>query len=131
MVKISLEKGLGFYNREYVTMVVRPETGDRHFRNQGYMPKHTEICEIIEKLVRCEPPSKRATLANAILTATIVGSKATVLNPDKPPSVRIYLNVPFALKDKAKGLGAKWDFNRKKWYSLPQNPNRATLVQLF
>lgn len=29
---------------------------------------------------------------------------------------KIYLNVPFEEKDQAKGLGAKWDFNERKWY---------------
>lgn len=29
---------------------------------------------------------------------------------------RLYLNVPFAEKDQAKALGARWDPARKKWY---------------
>ena len=29
-----------------------------------------------------------------------------------------YLNIPFANKDKAKALGAKWDNNLKKWFYL-------------
>jgi hypothetical protein len=29
---------------------------------------------------------------------------------------KIYLNVPFAQKDAAKALGAKWDAAHKKWY---------------
>ena len=32
---------------------------------------------------------------------------------------RIYLNVPFNEKDEAKGLGAKWDKDKKQWY-IPQ-----------
>jgi hypothetical protein len=28
----------------------------------------------------------------------------------------LYLNVPFAEKDRAKSLGAKWDAKKKKWY---------------
>lgn len=28
----------------------------------------------------------------------------------------ILLNVPYSEKDEAKGLGAKWDSNKKKWY---------------
>jgi hypothetical protein len=28
----------------------------------------------------------------------------------------VILNVPFAEKDQAKGLGARWDATRKKWY---------------
>ncbi len=29
---------------------------------------------------------------------------------------RLYLDVPFAQKDQAKALGARWDARRKKWY---------------
>ncbi len=29
---------------------------------------------------------------------------------------KIYLNVPYAQKDAAKALGARWDPSRKKWY---------------
>jgi hypothetical protein len=29
---------------------------------------------------------------------------------------KIYLNVPFAQKDKAKALGARWDAVQKKWF---------------
>ncbi|MFI3136422.1 MAG: DUF5710 domain-containing protein, partial [Methylococcaceae bacterium] len=29
---------------------------------------------------------------------------------------KIYLNVPFAQKDEAKALGARWDAAQKKWY---------------
>jgi hypothetical protein len=31
-----------------------------------------------------------------------------------------YLNVPYAEKDQAKALGARWDASRKKWY-VPDN----------
>ncbi len=31
---------------------------------------------------------------------------------------KIYLNVPYEEKDKAKALGARWDKNAKKWYIL-------------
>ncbi|MEE9339678.1 MAG: DUF5710 domain-containing protein [Methylococcaceae bacterium] len=29
---------------------------------------------------------------------------------------KVYLNVPYAEKDAAKALGAKWDAAKKKWY---------------
>lgn len=32
-------------------------------------------------------------------------------------SSKVYLNVPFAEKDEAKALGARWDAARKKWYA--------------
>ena len=33
------------------------------------------------------------------------------------PSSKTYLNVPYAEKDQAKALGAKWDASIKKWYT--------------
>jgi hypothetical protein len=33
-------------------------------------------------------------------------------------ATKVYLNVPFAQKDAAKTLGAKWDATQKKWYVL-------------
>mgnify|MGYP000025211429 CR=1 FL=1 len=30
--------------------------------------------------------------------------------------MKVYLNVPFEVKDKAKSLGAKWDQNKRCWY---------------
>jgi len=32
------------------------------------------------------------------------------------PDTKTYLNVPYAQKDDAKALGAKWDASSKKWY---------------
>lgn len=32
------------------------------------------------------------------------------------PDTKIYLNVPYAQKDEAKALGARWDATSKKWY---------------
>lgn len=29
---------------------------------------------------------------------------------------KLYLDVPYAQKDQAKALGARWDASRKKWY---------------
>lgn len=31
--------------------------------------------------------------------------------------LKIYLNVPFAQKDEAKALGARWDAVQKKWHA--------------
>ncbi len=45
--------------------------------------------------------------------------------------IKIYLNVPFANKDEAKKLGARWDVNMKKWYSFDNNPNIETLKKNY
>ena len=41
---------------------------------------------------------------------------------------KTYLNVPFAQKDSAKALGAKWDAVNKKWY-VPANKDITLFVQ--
>jgi hypothetical protein len=33
------------------------------------------------------------------------------------PHPRLYLNVPYAEKDAAKQLGARWDAEQKKWFA--------------
>ena len=36
---------------------------------------------------------------------------------------RFYIECPYAEKDKAKELGAKWDIDERKWY-IPQDIDR-------
>jgi hypothetical protein len=55
-----------------------------------------------------------------------IGSIGHVVRDEK-----IYLAVPFATKDTAKGMGAKWDPSKKKWYTVGSNPNKDALVQQF
>jgi hypothetical protein len=33
-------------------------------------------------------------------------------------NIRVYFNVKYSEKDKAKELGCRWDNERKKWYRL-------------
>jgi hypothetical protein len=42
--------------------------------------------------------------------------------------VKTYLNVPFAQKDMAKALGAKWDAALKKWY-VPADKDSGLFAQ--
>lgn len=42
-----------------------------------------------------------------------------------------YLNVPYAQKDVAKKLGAKWDPKKKKWYIFDDNPSKIELLSMF
>ena len=42
-----------------------------------------------------------------------------------------YLNVPFAKKDEAKALGAKWDVGKRKWYVLRSAAGYEELVGMF
>ncbi len=43
---------------------------------------------------------------------------------------RFYLTVPFAQKDEAKGLGAKWDPARKLWY-VPEGVDTGTFKRWY
>ncbi len=42
-------------------------------------------------------------------------------------SFRIDLSVPYAEKDAAKKLGARWDGDRKTWYALIGSHNSTTM----
>lgn len=44
---------------------------------------------------------------------------------------RVYLNVPYAKKEHAKSLGAKWDPKKKKWYSMKVNNRLEDLVKVY
>ena len=44
---------------------------------------------------------------------------------------KIYLNVPFIKKDYAKKLGARWDPQKKKWYSFKNNQHIDALLSEF
>jgi hypothetical protein len=46
------------------------------------------------------------------------------------PKTRCYLTVPFAQKDAAKGLGAKWGPARKIWY-VPEGLDTAAFQRWF
>jgi ribonuclease HI len=44
---------------------------------------------------------------------------------------RIYLKVPYEKKEIAKGKGARWNPEMKKWYILESNKNKKELLELF
>lgn len=46
-------------------------------------------------------------------------------------AARIYLNVSYSEKDNAKALGAKWDSDIKKWYTIPTCMGKDKLLQLY
>ncbi|MGW8393674.1 DUF5710 domain-containing protein [Pseudoduganella sp. HUAS MS19] len=66
--------------------------------------------------VPCEAP-----LTWPLLSTQTAAVSAPVSSNAKRPQ-GIVLNVPYAEKDEAKKLGAKWDPTRKKWY-VPQGVN--------
>jgi antirestriction protein ArdC/phage/plasmid primase-like uncharacterized protein len=46
------------------------------------------------------------------------------MSETEKPKIRTYIAVPFAEKDEAKGLGAKWDRKAKSWY-MPEGVDSA------
>lgn len=47
------------------------------------------------------------------------------------PKKKIYLSVPYALKEEAKALGAKWDAVKKSWYCFNTDKNCDELVRTY
>ena len=44
---------------------------------------------------------------------------------------RVYLNVPFSMKDHAKKKGAKWDGKKKSWFVYSDYKLKDELLELF
>lgn len=59
--------------------------------------------------------------------ATAQGEESAMSEPEKSQT-RTYIAVPFAEKDEAKGLGAKWDRKEKAWY-VPEGLDQAAFAK--
>ena len=55
--------------------------------------------------------------------------KPTFLDVPRVAHPRTYLNVPYAEKDEAKRMGARWDPQRRRWYARDGLPSKEALVQ--
>lgn len=82
-----------------------------------------ECAEYIETLA---DGSTRAVSAAAFGPASFSGRTEPAGKPPRSSSPsaastssKLYLNVPYAEKDEAKALGARWDAAKKKWYAPP------------
>lgn len=60
---------------------------------------------------------------------TIFNLFETKTEETKP--TRRYLYVPFSHKDTVKSKGAKFDWDKKKWYIYSDHPNQQELVDLY
>lgn len=61
--------------------------------------------------------------------ADLLANKA--INHDPNPKTKIYLNVSYQEKDKAKAMGARWEPSKKKWYILEDNENKQELLDKY
>jgi ribonuclease HI len=52
-------------------------------------------------------------------------------NSDSNNHKRVYLNVPYSEKDKAKAKGAKWDAEKKKWYIFENSQFKEELFKKY
>ena len=64
-MKITIQSGKGRYNPNYKTALVWFEDKDSHFFKGkcNWMPKHDEIVEILETLIKMEGVEKRKLLS--------------------------------------------------------------------
>lgn len=67
-MRTTFQQGLGRYNKDYWTALFWLEDTDRHFfikrpKSQcNFMPKHSDIVQMIEGCLEVEPPDKREKL---------------------------------------------------------------------
>ena len=59
------------------------------------------------------------TKTKTIIKPKPIASFKSKYKPITNKYVRIYLDVPYSEKDEVKELGARFDFDNKKWYSIP------------
>lgn len=86
-----------------------------------YISMHTSD-ERIEYIETLADGSTRAASAAAYGPALLAAREETAAKPSgssSSASSKVYLKVPFAEKDEAKALGARWDAAKKKWYAPP------------
>lgn len=108
--------------RERITIVVGDaETGVSHtiqFKNWEDAYNHLAGEELEEK--ETHEATVRAYFENRFPSVEVKSSQ----NADEQEHSRTYLHVPFAEKEEAKALGAKWDRKEGAWY-VPQGKDAA------
>jgi hypothetical protein len=125
----SLEREIG---GRLVTFV---EERDEHGRWSGtimYGPGTKVSKEQLAQLAGLKPedPKQRAVRDDLLAFASEGQARLEKLDPKaKARRAREYLNVPYARKDMAKALGAKWDPGKRKWYA--PTPEIAAKLEQF
>lgn len=108
------------FDPPYVT-TVRTEAGVSRFETLAdgtTRPVSTPAVDIASSSTVQRAPSASA-------GRTFAGARMT---PVADNGGRTFLSVPFAEKDEAKGIGARWDAARKKWY-VPQGLDLALFAR--
>jgi hypothetical protein len=80
-MEIKIEQGKGYINREYWTATFSWPKDANHFCYKGkrdWMPKHTELADILETVLAIEPPKKRKLLRRRFEKALIRGFEAPI-----------------------------------------------------
>ena len=67
--------------------------------------------------------------AMSLLYSSNISNK--VNKPEIKNIEKIYLEVPFKIKDTIKSLGCFWDLNNKKWFHFQNNENRDEINKLI
>ncbi len=74
-MRTTFQQGKGRWNKDYWTALFWLDNSDKHFfiRNDkekcNFMPKHTDITQMIEGCLEVEPPEKREKLKALFLEA--------------------------------------------------------------
>lgn len=108
-------------------MAVQPEHG-----NDAALSIPTILAVFHSPLISTLQAVKRALLLSPVTWVMIYNTALHLSNI--PPFIytmadsKIYLNVPFAQKDEAKALGARWDAAQKKWY-IPADKDIALFAR--
>merc|ERR1712167_182209 len=84
----------------------------------SYKYSEAQMTKLLRRLrTHCTEPTAISPIAMVVAGRPI--SPADVPDEHGPPPTLTWLQVPFDEKDTAKGLGAKWDPEEKKWYVPP------------
>ena len=84
-MRTTFQQGKGRYNKQYWTAIFWFEASDTHFflRNNkekcNFMPKHSDIVQMIEGCLEVEPPEKRQILSDLFSEAIKSGINKEVI----------------------------------------------------
>ena len=105
--------------------LIEKENKNLKKENKGLMEEYdnNEFVKIINNLEKenDELTEKLTNLQNKYKQISLVKENKNI----------VYLNVPFDDKENAKFLGARWDVEKRKWYSYENNMNLDKLKKLY